>query len=247
MGKKVRKRIKHKRFMNKRKAALLISLEFFIFAGLFYLLSISVSINPDHNIRSNQPETIDEISYTDGKLLVNDVSAEVPADSNVSYNISYSWGNDDTDYPTIPRSITASYYSDDGTLLYNLTLYRDSLTPSKKIPDGKDVSNWFSDWKTADDDEVIQEVRNTSEVSGFLITAGNNKNEEDSESPSYSTSTYYFAVQTADGISVYILEGIFYDSTVFDDFNTIFNNCIESISVSHDVTLAAEFGSAYQH
>lgn len=226
---------------SKKTTALMIVLECILFAGLFYLLTLNISVTPEEVVKDNGTGIVDDISCTDGNLIVNGVNVEVPTDKNVAYNVAYSWGEADTDYPTVPHSITATYHGEEDAQLYDISLYRDSFTPTAEIPEGKNAENWFSDWKVVEEGDVIQSTRDTSEVHGFLITANqdHNKNEEDQESPSYPTSTYYFTVQTADGISVYILEGILYDPASDEDFRAVFSKSLESISVPHDVALAA--------
>ena len=136
---------------------------------LVFLLQ-SISLNSSEKINYADSSSTDDISCSDGVLIVNDVSVKVPTDNNVSYNIAYVWGEEDQNYPTIPRSITASYRGDDGTPLYDLTLYKDSFTPKKKIHRGRNAANWFDGWKTGVDGNVRYEKVEDDGISGFLIS-----------------------------------------------------------------------------
>ena len=213
-----------------RKALLIIIWhEILVGVILFILLIHSVSLNATDKIKYADEASEDQISCSDGALIVNDVTVLVPTDGNVKYNIAYSWGKDDRKYPTIPRSITASYRDDSDNILYDLTLYKDSFTPADKLKPGQNVSTWFRSWITGDDGKVKREQKDVGNIHGFLISTTGSSDE--GEGSIYESSTYYFAVHTPDGITVYILEGNLYDRDSQKAMQAAMKSAMESISI----------------
>ena len=203
----------------KRKGLLIIIWhEILVGVILFILLIHSVSLNATDKIKYADEASADQISCSDGALIVNDVTVLVPTDGNVKYNIAYSWGKDDRKYPT-----------DDDNILYDLTLYKDSFTPADKLKPGQNVSTWFRSWITGDDGKVKREQKDVGNIHGFLISTTGSSDE--GEGSIYESSTYYFAVHTPDGITVYILEGNLYDRDSQKAMQAAMKSAMESISI----------------
>lgn len=219
-----------KRKVNKKLVVVLILIEILILIGVFHILSMNISLNSDDAIQYAGTEYVDKISYDDGKLQVNNVTVKVPHNDSVTYNISYSWGKEDTDYPTIPHSITAMYKNEEGAPIYDITLYRDDFVPVKGIPKGKNAENWFADWETVDNEDIRQYPLDSEKLHGFMINAIEEDEAEGSES-TYETSTYYFAAQNKEGLSIYIIEGILYDKEHLEEFQKVMDDSIKSISI----------------
>ena len=223
-----------------RKRAILITVTALcvIMIAAVLVLSHKSLIKLPHSSSSDKKESavdsasdqVDKISCADGTLKVNNVSVTVPKE-NATYTISYTWGKDDKDQPTIPHAGTASYYNKDGKLLYDVTLYRDSFTKTKDIPEGKDASNWFSDWSTDDSENNLHKPMDSGSIHGFLLSSTEDS-EGDSAGSTYSSTSYYFAVQDKKGLSIYVLEGILYDNASKDTYNELMDDCIKSIKVS---------------
>ena len=190
--------------------------ELLIAAAAILAITQLVSLNKDDEIIFADSQHQDEISCSNGMLNVNDVSANVPAGNGVSYSISYSWGSEDTEYPSVPHAATASYASEDGTLLYDISLYRDSFTPKAEISEGTDETNWFDDWQEEKTSTTSQRSYKAKNFDGFMITSIDR--DSDGRGTAYKTSSFYFAVPSDDGISIYILEGVLYDKGSDDSF-----------------------------
>ena len=201
---------------------LLVLVELVLVLFLAVILTQHISINSDEP--SLGPAFTDEISCSDGQLTVNTVSVSVPNDGGVSYSISYDWGKDDKDYPTTPKVAIASYPSDSGNPKYDITLYRDSFTPAKKVPAGKKPSNWFSDWKKVNDEYSKQAPKKYGDINGFEISTVGNDPEG-----SFESTSFYFAVRTKEGVSVYVIEGLLYDKEAEKEFNKVLEDAITSI------------------
>ena len=223
---------------SKKLMVIILLIEALVLVEVFHLLSMSVSLNSDDTIQYAGTDYEDTINYQDGALTVNDVSVSVPHNSSVTYNIAYSWGREDTEYPTVPHSVTAVYKGEDEKPMYDITLYRDSYIPAKEIPKGKDAKNWFSDWETVDNEDIKQQAKDSKDVHGFMIdTLGDGSDQ--GPASDYETSTYYFATQTKKGLSVYILEGILYDKEHLDEFRKTFDDSINSITIKKQKKQAA--------
>ena len=82
-------------------------------------ISLNVTINSDDPIQYS--EHTDEISALEGTLIVNEVSALVPTDGTEEYSISYSWAEDDDEYPSVPQAITAVYTDSEDNKLYTIS------------------------------------------------------------------------------------------------------------------------------
>lgn len=214
--------IKRIRALGKKNGLLLVLVELILVLFLAVILTQHISLNSGGP--TSDSGFVDEISCADGQLSVNTVSVSVPAESGVSYSISYDWGKDDKDYPTVPKVAIASYHSDTGELKYDISLCRDSFTPAKKVPAGKKPSNWFSDWKNVDDGNSKQEPKKSGDINGFLITTVGNEPEG-----AYETTEFYFAVRTKEGISVYVAEGLLYDKEYEKEFNKAMEDVIASV------------------
>lgn len=229
-GKK-NKNKKKRRGISKGFVYLIVLFECMVLVVALVIFSHSVSINRNDKLAYNDPAQVDEISCYDGTLNVNNVSVTVPAEKNVTYKKSYTWSPEDKEYPTIPHAVTAAYYNDEGTLLYDISLYRESFTKKADIPKKKNAANWFSDWKTVSDDNSSQEAKDIGDIHGFLITT-KEKIEEGDTGTTYAGTTYYFTSQDENGLSVYILEGILYDAESLDAYNVAINNAMTSLTIN---------------
>jgi hypothetical protein len=236
VAKKGRRTRKHK--LRKRAILITVIAACVILVAAVFLLSHksllklphSSSSNTEDSVEDSGSDPVDKISCADGTLKVNNVSVTVPKE-NATYTISYTWGKDDKDQPTIPHAGTASYYNKDGKLLYDITLYRDSFTKTKDIPEGKDATNWFSDWSTDDSENNLHKPMDSGSIHGFLLSSTEDA-AGDSTGSTYSSTSYYFAVQDKKGLSIYVLEGILYDNASKDTYNKLMDDCIKSIKVS---------------
>lgn len=220
--------------LNKRPLLIILAAEIVLAFILVVLLSQLIALNPNKDILYTNKPFEDVISCDEGVLIVNSVSVTVPTNHDVTYNISYTWGKDDTDYPTIPQSITATYNENPEAPLYNITLYRESFTPFAEVSKGKDASNWFSDWTVLNDENVKHEPKIASNLKGFLITTTYPDPEQspDSISESYS---FYFVITGKNGYSVYVLDGLLYESSFSNEFKQVMDNSTQSITLNNSV------------
>lgn len=214
---------------DKRLMALIICIEVLIILLLVFMLSRVVSLNSNDSILFADNEYVDTINCKNGTLIVNNVNVAVPAGKNMKYNISYSWGKNDTEYPSVPHAATVAYCKQDDSILYDISLYRDSFVPDSEIPEGKNASNWFDDWKVSRDASSADGSVTGPFGSSFLISS---MGSEDDENPSeYGTSTFYFSVAEDKGVSVYILEGILYNNDARDVFQRQFKRSMSSVQI----------------
>ena len=212
---------------SRRAMRILLLLEILFLSLVVLVFTRSVSLNKDDRILPADAGTKDTVSCMDGSLTVNNITTKVPSKGNVVYNIAYSWGKNDTDHPSVPHAAVATYSNDSGRSLFELSLYRDSYTPKRKVPKGKSASNWFEGWEQKNDENYKSSALKTGVFSGFLIS-GVEKGAESSSS--YSTSTYYFATETKKGVSVYVLEGVLYDPASSELFKKSFDYARTSLS-----------------
>lgn len=224
---KTNKKKKKKRVIKGPALRIIVVLELLGLVLLVILASQLISLNSDKDVIYADSQYVDDISYTDGRLTVNNVDVSIPFNEKTTYNISYGWGKNDKKYPTIPQSVTASYDTKKDESKFDICLYRDSLTDTKDIPSGKKTSNWFADWKTIEDESSKQAPKDSGNIKGFMISTTGNS----SDSPYYSDS-FYFAVRTDEGISVYVLEGILYDKKYQKEFNKVLESAITSIHIA---------------
>lgn len=324
---------------NKKLAIPALIAELLALAALIIILGRYSHVAPPTPTEYADDRKTDVIKCLDGELIVNGVTAKVPADGNVSYSISYVWAEDDTDYPSVPHAIIASYRGDpapaaseeqaqdaaseqadeggdkvvssdelkkdakassgetasedagessdkDGSedantasdkdsasdkssgsdssedssedantasgkdsasdagssedsasseeaeTLYEISLYKDSFTAKKDIPEGKDSSNWFSDWTEEKSEDVYKFAHRVGKTRGFCISTLNSKTAPED----YRTYTYYFTVPENNGIALYVLEGTCYDPESREAFTTIIKNAINSIEVNIEET-----------
>ena len=226
-GKKKGLRLPSLKNPSRKAMRILLLLEVLFLAAVVLVFTRSVSLNKDDRIRPADAGTKDTVSCMDGSLTVNNITTKVPSKGNVVYNIAYSWGKNDTDHPSVPHAAVATYSNDSGRSLFELSLYRDSYTPKKKVPNGKNAANWFEGWEQKNDENYKSSALKTGVFSGFLIS-GVEKGAESSSS--YSTSTYYFATETKKGVSVYVLEGVLYDPASSELFRKSFDYARTSLS-----------------
>ena len=224
-----------KKILSNRKAMIAILIcEAFILLLVINLISQSASINKnDEKILEDRGFT-DKVQCLDGKLMVNSVSVEVPKGDNVSYDIAYSWGPEDSELPSVPHAAIASVAGENGEVIYDISLYRDSVTAKKDVPKDKTADNWFDDWaaseEESEDPDNIQKIMKAGDINGFMIST-TDKSDAESASSEYEVKTYYFAQKRKDGIAVYVLEGILYDPQSLEEFEMAFSGCMESIKL----------------
>ena len=215
-----------------------------VFAGIILMLFAVNKIYMSATLNSDDPiqysERTDEISAQQGLLEVNDVEVTVPSDGNEEYSISYSWAEDDEQYPSVPHAVTAIYSGKEGNKLYSITLYRNETVPKKDVPAGKTPANWFESWKPGNDEGVLEERRRSGDFDGFYIYP---KPAEEGEEQEYNDYSYYFAVEDNGGISTYVIEGICLDPAYAEGFPGIMDGCIKSISLKGSGTEDADTGT----
>lgn len=217
------------RRLRRKDLLFIICIEILLGVIMFIILAHSVSLNATDKINYADDSAGDSISCSDGALIVNDVTVHVPTDGNVQYNISYSWGKDDRKFPTIPRSITASYRDENDAVLYDLSLYKDSFTPARQLKPGQNPATWFNSWKAGEEGNVRREKMDSGSIHGFLISTTGSGDENDSSI--YESSTYYFVVRTPAGVTVYVLEGNLYDRGSQEAMQKAMQSAIDSIEL----------------
>lgn len=215
--------------LKKKPLVAIILIELLLFVILLGVASNKVSLNHSDEITYADDSRQDVISCSDGELLVNNVAISVPQDKEPTYNISYSWAKTDTDYPSVPKSITALYKDAKGNSIYDISLYRESFTPSSNVPTGKTADTWFDDWDVTDDPTIKKSPLTAGSVKGFSIT--NLEDGKDGSTP-YLTDSFYFAVNEKDGVSIYVIEGILYNSDLKDKFIDIMRSSTNSIVIN---------------
>ena len=214
-------------------------LEAFIVLLAFNILYNSVTVNSDEELFNSATSTPDKISYSEGVLQVNDVSVKVPTKVNETYDISYSWDQSDTEYPSIPRSVTVSYEGKNKEPKYNLTLYRQDTIAEQDIPEGKDEKTWFDDWNTATENGISQQLLKAGDIQGFYISPDRTKTKSSDDS-GYDNYTYYFAVKSDKDIQIYVLEGVCEDETAAKELADVMQKSIQSIKVEKPAKKPAE-------
>jgi hypothetical protein len=227
-GKKKKKRRKLR--LSKGTIFIAVLAECMLLIIAIFVFTHSVPLNSDDDVVYSDPNQVDVITCADGTLNVNNVSVSVPPE-NATYNISYTWGRKDEDYPTVPHSVTSSYYGKDGNLMYDISLYRESLTKPADIPEGKDASNWFTDWATDDSETNLHKPMDSGSIHGFLVSSVEDI-EEGATGTTYGSTSYYFALQDEEGLSIYVLESILYDKASLEAYRKVMDDCIKSIKVS---------------
>ena len=233
---KIQKKRKKRRISKRSKLLIILCYELIVGVIMLNIFLNSISLNSSEEIQYADQSGIDDIRYEENTLIVNNVNVTVPPDENVSYNISYSWGKNDKKYPTVPRSITASYKSKNDTELYDITLYKESLTPKEEIPPEKNEANWFGDWRTGRDGNSMRELKDTKNVHGILIDT----KENDEDTHIYENIRYYFTVPSDGGIAVYVLEGNLYNRKANEIMQKTMNSAIDSIKVKKKMPEAQE-------
>lgn len=116
--------------------------------------------------------------------------------------------------------------------LYSITLYRNETTPSKEIPKGKKVENWFDDWTVVNEGDVLQVPLKSGSINGFYIFP--QPPSDNGAASDYNDFSYYFAIKDDDGISTYVIEGVCLDPEYDDEFRSVMDKCIHSISIDSE-------------
>jgi len=203
-----------------------------LIATIANIIYYNTAINTDDPITYADEDSSDDVSCTTGSLIVNRVSVAVPTDGNEVYSISYTWSEEDTDYPSVPYASVVSYPGGDGVPDYEIYLYRNDTTKKKDLPSGKTGDNWFDDWDTTESDGIIQEPLSSGKINGFYIHPDGSAGDEDNpDRVGNITRTYYFTVSGKKSVSVYVLEGICYDRERDEEFRQIFEEAISNIKV----------------
>ena len=212
----------------KKLSIVILVLEFLLLAGITVTFVMYSRADYQNSGKQAEKRIRSDVSCSDGLLKVERVSVNVPSNGDAKYSIAYTWAEDDKDYPSVPYAAVASYLNDGVSPAYEISLYRESYTPNKKVPKGKTADNWFSDWKEKDADGIVEKRLDSGKVHGFLISnlKGSTINSD------YRSYTYTFAVKDKKGISVYVLEGVCYDDESLDEFGKIMNDAVASIAIS---------------
>lgn len=228
--KKKKPRMSVKRFPKKLSIVILV-LEFLLLAGITVTFVMYSRADYQNSGQQSEKKIRSDVSCSDGQLKVENVSVNVPSKGDTEYSIAYTWAEDDKDYPSVPYAAVASYMNNGESPAYEISLYRESYTPNKKMPKGKTADNWFSDWKEKDADGIVEKRLDSGKVHGFLISnlKGSTINSD------YRSYTYTFAVKDKKGISVYVLEGVCYDDESLDEFGKIMDDAVASIAISKPV------------
>ena len=116
--------------------------------------------------------------------------------------------------------------------LYSITLYRNETTPSKEIPKGKKVENWFDDWTVVNEGDVLQVPLKSGSINGFYIFP--QPPSDNGAASDYNDFSYYFAIKDDEGISTYVIEGVCLDPEYDDEFRSVMDKCIHSISIDSE-------------
>ena len=116
--------------------------------------------------------------------------------------------------------------------LYSITLYRNETTPSKEIPKGKKVENWFDDWTVVNEGDVLQVPLKSGSINGFYILP--QPPSDNGAASDYNDFSYYFAIKDDEGISTYVIEGVCLDPEYDDEFRSVMDKCIHSISIDSE-------------
>ena len=237
---KILNKIENVILKNHKVMAVILICELFVLLLVVNIISQSVVLNDDDEQIIGESGVADEVSCSEGLLAVNKVSVAVPEGENVSYDIAYSWGSEDSDYPSVPHAAIASFAGENGKTAYDISLYRDSYVAKADIPKGKNADNWFDDWEPSESGDAdpsgsedadpanSQKCVTAGDINGFLIAA-TEQDDSDSFSSEFSVRTFYFAQEQKDGLAVYILEGNLYDPQRLDEFETVFANCMKTI------------------
>ena len=199
----------------------------FLLAFAFNKVYMSARINTDDPIVYSTP--VDEISCSEGTLTVNNVSISVPSDGTEEYDISYSWAEEDEQYPSVPHAINVTYSDGEGNKIYSISFYRNDTVLAADVESGKTAENWFDDWKTYTKGDVRQEPLQAGDIHGFYIYPAP---AESADEQNYNDYSYYFAVEGPEGISTYVIEGICIDPEQTAGFPQIMDACIKSITIS---------------
>lgn len=217
--------------LSQRLVLLVIVLGLFLLPFALNKIYLSASLNGNDPITYS--EATDNISCSEGQLVVNNVKVQVPSNGKEKYNISYAWAEDDKKYPSVPQSISAIYQGEEGAPLYDISLYRSETIVPEDIPEGKKASNWFEDWeRSSNEDTIVEKPLTVKKINGFYIYPAEKKSDSDEAESDYNNYSYYFATQDKAGIRIYVLEGVCYDVESADEFSGIMDKCIRSIKIS---------------
>ena len=110
--------------------------------------------------------------------------------------------------------------------------YRNETTPSKEIPKGKKVENWFDDWTVVNEGDVLQVPLKSGSINGFYIFP--QPPSDNGAASDYNDFSYYFAIKDDEGISTYVIEGVCLDPEYDDEFRSVMDKCIHSISIDSE-------------
>ena len=206
----------------------------FIFIGILFVLVAANMIYMSVTVNTHDPieyaEQTDTISADTGLLNVNNVSVSVPTSGKEDYRISYSWAEEDKDYPSVPHAITVVYPDPEGKDLYSISLYKNETIPPDKLPAGKNADNWFDSWQTDSESDVQQTRLDTDIVKGFYIYP-REEEPDGTNSSDYGTFSYYFTVPDGKAVSIYVLEGQCLGENSSARVRDVMQKCIEKITI----------------
>ena len=206
--------------MNNKKKLLLLLIEGMLVAVFVMLLIIlRYGYNSGNVEHYHDPGDAPAVHAGDGILRFNSVSTSVSKEGG-TYAVGYDQASDDEEYPSVPSSASVYYTGEDGTMLYEVILYRDRVMPKATDHDTYTLDDWFAEWAPASEGDTVQEAYNTPQTSGFLIRGNNNC--------SY---TYYFAVETESSIEQYVLELDYYDDSTASQAEELFKGISDSLTV----------------
>lgn len=189
---------------NKKFAIPALIAELLVLAALIIILGRYSHLAPPTPTEYADDRHTDVITCRDGELIVNGVTAKVPAEGNVNYGISYVWAEDDTDYPSVPHAIIASYRADPAPaedaqeaseqsaeqggdkVVSSDELKKDSAESSSKEADSKDAEAASGDDAEADSGENAEKAPedSTADDSDSNADSQNGKETESDNSDS---------------------------------------------------------------
>ena len=140
---------------NKKYAIPAFILEVLVLAALVIALGRFSHTAPRTPTQYAEPEGADAVACEEGLLIVNDVHVKVPKTDNVSYNISYSWAEDDKDYPSVPHGIVASYKEIPAET--SADEKQEAPAAEDKASDKKDAGEKASDEKSSEEKASAEE------------------------------------------------------------------------------------------
>lgn len=164
---------------NKKYAIPVFILEILVLAALVIALGRFSHTAPRTPTQYAEPEGADAVACEEGLLIVNDVHVKVPKTDNVSYNISYSWAEDDKDYPSVPHGIVASYKEVPAEAAEGEK--QEAPAADEKASDKKDSGEKASDEKSSEEKASAEEKPSDENASAEQGSEEKASEKEDSD------------------------------------------------------------------